>query len=114
MYHSVSASPGKAVSPSAGNGNGSMPPPPPTKPIQKPAPKMGWKYYSACALVITLLFLVLSSHDAYKILDSILEPLGVDAAGITGCSKGSGLVIMALIFYASTCLVLKQGYCMTK
>jgi len=66
-----------------------------------------------CALVITLLFAILSSHDAYKILDSIVEPMGLDAAGITGCSKGGGMVIMAALFYIVVFFVLKRSYCMT-
>jgi len=107
MYHPVTAQ-RKAVSPSAMNDL----PPPPAKSTGSYDPTMkSWGTISACALLITLVSIVLNSHSLYKITDRIFEPLGLDLADVMGCSKPTGSVFHGVVLYLVVCMTLKASYC---
>lgn len=97
MYHPMQNAPEKAVSPSKDT--------PPSDPRRQTG---SWKAPTMCALVLTLLFVLLSSHDAYKMLDSLTTPLGLDSAEMQGCSKTAGIAVMAAVFYGLSVLILKR------
>jgi hypothetical protein len=99
------AAPKRAVSPSQMNNKPLAGKSGPTRMMASP-----W----LLGLAMTVLFVLMSAHDTFKMSDKMLSGLGLDTAGVTGCSTATGLGVHAVIFYVLAMVVIKISNSMKK